>query len=81
MTTTDDDRQMMLRKVDETDYHTSAEEQRRVENAGWDIDNFPPVDVFMSRVNAEIDAVQGQLTRRATNGELSEAEATRQFRR
>jgi len=36
------DFQTMLRRVQETDYHTSAVEQREVENAGWDI-HFPPV--------------------------------------
>ncbi len=42
--------------------------------------NFPPADTFTNQVNAEVDSVQEELTTRAINGELSEAEATRQLR-
>src|SRR5215212_7135802 len=77
--TTAPDFQTMLRKVQETDYHTSEEEQREIENMGRDL-NFYLRQTFMNQVNAEIDSMQEQLTRRATNGEISEAEATRQFR-
>jgi hypothetical protein len=78
-TATAPDFQMMLRKVQETDYHTSAEEQGEVASMGWDI-NFPPHDTLLNQAEAEIDSVKEELTTRAINGELSEAEATRQLR-
>jgi hypothetical protein len=73
------DFQTMYRKVLETDYNTSAEEQREIKSKGWDIGNFPPRGAFMAQVDAEVDSMQEQLTRRAERGELSEAEATRQL--
>lgn len=74
------DYQTMQRRVQETDYNTSAEEQREVESMGWDMGNFPPEGTFMAQIEAEVDSVQEELTQRAINGELSEAEATRQLR-
>ena len=54
------DYQTMLKKVQETDYHTSVEEQREVERAGWEI-NFPPSNIFMAQANTEIDSAPASL--------------------
>jgi hypothetical protein len=76
------DFQTMFRKVQETDYHTSAEEQREAESLGWDINfTLAEFDEHMAQIEVEAEPVKEQLTRRANNGELSESEATRQYRK
>jgi hypothetical protein len=76
------DHQTMFKKVQDTDYHTSEQEQREVESIGWDI-NFTQADFdkHMAQIEVEAEPVKEQLTRRANNGELSESEATRQYRK
>jgi hypothetical protein len=59
----------MFRRVQETDYHTSEQEQSEIESLGWNVNfPFPQGDAFMAPVEAEIDSIQEQLTRRANNG-------------
>jgi hypothetical protein len=50
------DYQTMLKKVQETNYHTSIDEQMEVKSMGWDI-NVPPADLLTSLVEAEGEPV------------------------
>lgn len=72
----EDQYQKMVKKGQETDYHTSDEEQREIDRAGWDL-QFPQ-DKFMPQINADIQSFREQLYGRTAREALSQDEIEQQ---